>query len=57
MYRQRIQDPNSLEERIRKQEQIVMKKKEAYDKAQAKLDRLLEMRKRRREAVKKRIMA
>lgn len=57
MERQKIPNPNSLEERIRKQVRIVEKKEEEYKKAKNKLEGLLLMKKRRRECIKKRIQA
>ena len=57
MITEKVRDPNSLESRIRKQERIVEKRRREYEKAKSKLDGYLQMRKRRREAVKKRIEA
>lgn len=57
MERQKIPNPNSLEERIRKQMRIVEKKKEEYEKAKNKLEGLHLMKKRRRDCLKKRIQA
>ena len=57
MERQKIPNPNSLEERIRKQMRIVEKKKEEYEKAKNKLEELHLMKKRRRDCLKKRIQA
>ena len=57
MERQKIPNPNSLEERIRKQVRIVEKKEEEYKKAKNKLEGLLLMKKRRRKCIKKRIQA